>query len=337
MTWKFLPPGSRELHEKNSTLSRVFAQNSLKVDQLRDHRKTETECIDWSSSGEKILVVSRDGTMKLWRSDRLLEERSWAGSWTWAEAHPSDPHLFAAVSWEGKLRVTDIRTPSIAAIEVDLKKSKGIEKLLHVTWRPDGSEVALVTRTDSVHTVDVSGGAITGTAQPGSEVYSVMYDSWNRLWAAVGGTPGKLFVYPDNSFNEPDMLVAHAHSTSCLSRSGDVIVSGGSDGLVAIWDSTKMKCLRTLPDSISPVTTVSCSDSTNSLVAWGSGGSGVKDGESVLSIGGLQTGQHYVSHNVPAPVSRVKWHPSKLVLAYSLQAAPGVETGVSLMSFPSLD
>jgi hypothetical protein len=70
---------------------------------------------------------------------------------------------------------------------------------------------------------------------------------------------------------------------------------------------------------------------------WGKIHVSYEFGESVLSIGGIGTRQHYVSHNVAAPVSRVKWHPTKLVLAYSLQAAPGVDTGVSLMSFPSLD
>jgi len=337
MTWKFLPPGDRDQHERNLAVSRVFAQNSMKVDQLRDHRKTETECIDWSANGEKIFVLSRDGTMKMWRSDRLLEERSWTGSWTWLESHPTDPHIFAAVSWDGNLRVTDIRNPTVAASEIDLRKSRGFEKFLHATWRPDGQEIAIVARSDAVHTIDVSANSVVGTAQQSSEVYSVVYDSWNRLWVGVGGTPGKILVFPDGSLNDPDVMVAHAHSTTCLTRSGDVIVSAGNDALVAIWDSEKMKCTGTLPDSISPVTTISCSNPSYGLVAWGSGGSGVKDGESVLSIGGINTGQHYASHNVAAPVSRVKWHPTKLILAYSLQAAPGVDTGVSLMSFPSLD
>jgi WD40 repeat protein len=218
-------------------------------------------------------------------------------------------------------------------MDVDLRKTRGdkFDKFLYTTWKPDGREMSIVTRGDFVHAVDIANGGIVGTIQPGNEVYSVIYDNRDRQWVATGGTPGKIQIY-SNSELESEM-VAHAHSTTALGRSGRYIVSGGNDALIAVWDSDNMKCIRTLPESISPVTTLACN---GELVAWGSGGSGSKDGESVLSIGGIHNGYHYVSHSVSAPVSRVRWHPTRMVLAYSTYGASG-DSNVSIMSFPSLD
>ena len=299
----------------------------VKAGQVTDAgRRSEVECIDWSCDGEKLFVLTRDGTVKMYRG--LVEERSWTGSAiTWLEPHPSHPNVFATVSWDGKLRITDLRGGA-SPQEFDLKQARGWDKFLLVTWSPDGTQLAILTRADAVHVlqVDTLGGDDFVSHQPGSEVYSVLFDRQSRLWVALGGTPGKIQILTPNGMTE---MVAHAHMTTTLARaaSPNLIVSGGNDALVALWDTNTLCCIRTFPESLSPVTTLACGGS-GGLVAWGSGGS--KDGESVLSIAVVETGVHALSHPLPAPVVRVKWHPSKRLLAYSLQ---GPESTVHLLSF----
>ena len=333
----FAVPGRLQVqHELGLAVAKALQENKVKVDALRDPKKSDTESLDWTCSGEKLLVCSRDGILKMWRSDRLMEERAWiGGSWTCVEAHPTDPFIFSAVSWDGKLKIIDTRSPA-AAVEADLKKSHGdkFDKLIHVTWNLDGKSLAIISRSDVVHTYNTTGSNCS-SIQPGCEVYGALFDSKNRLWVATGGSPGKILIYPTIG-ESPIELVAHSYITACMSRSRDnrFITTGGSDALVALWDAQTFSCLKTFPDSLSPVTCVS-SNFDNSLISWGSGGIGNRDGEPVLSTAGLETGVHYSSYQVSAPVSRVKWHPTSNSLAFSMQSGPSVDSTVNILSFPT--
>lgn len=339
-----IPSRLEAQYTTNVAVGKAFQDNKVKVDLLRDPKKSDVESLDWTCNGEKILVCSRDGFLKMWRSDRLMEERVWAGAWTSVEAHASDSNLFAAVSWDGKLKIVDIRSPQgVSGPDIDLKKSQSngdkCDKLLNVTWRLDGKSLAIISRSDFIHSYNITDGSIE-SLQPGCEVYGAVFDSNNRLWVAAGGTPGKIQVYPHiDSETAPVMdLVAHSHVTACITRSRDhkYIVSGGSDALVALWDSQSAACLRTFPSSLAPVTCVS-TNFDNTLIAWGSGAIGNRDGESVLSLAGLETGIHCYSYQVGAPVSRVKWHPTANILAFSMQQSPSADSNVNILSFPSSD
>lgn len=325
-------PIPTQLGNQHVSLTKQFTEKP-KTDVLRDPKKSEVESMDWNASGEKLILCSRDGNLKLWRADRLMEERVWPGSWTWTECHPTDPNILSAVSWDGKVKLVDLRA---AHTDIDLKKTRNLEKFLSCSYSIDGNWLAIVTRTDLIHVLDLStGGAEVSTIQPGCEVYSVCFDSMGRLWVATGGTPGRILIYSRDGSLVSEFF-AHAHVVSCLARSRDpnLIVSGGSDALVSLWDVGKLGCVRTFPNSVSPVTSVSVNQD-NSLVAWGSGAIGAKDGEAVISIAGLETGYHYASIPVAAPASRIKWHPTKQVMAYSMQQAPGADTNIHIMTFPS--
>jgi THO complex subunit 3 len=332
MTYYPVPSALREQH---TSLSKQLAdQRMAKLDSLKETKKSEIEAMDWSCNGERLLVCSRDGTLKLWKAEKLSEERTWAGSWTWTEAHPTDPNLFSCVSWDGKVKIIDVRNPTSTSSDVDLKKSKGLEKFLFSTFSLDGSKLAILTRADQIHVLDIASGEL-NTIQAGCEVYSLIFDPENRLWLATGGTPGKIQIYDVSSCHLVSEFVAHSHAVTCFARTRNNarFVSGGSDALVALWNSQTIACIRTFPNSLSPVTSVSVNFD-DSLVAWGSGAIGARDAEPIVSVAGLETGAHYASFTTPAPVSRVKWHPTKAVLAYTMQQGTGADTSVQIMSWP---
>lgn len=312
-------------HAWNLRLPKYFS----KVDTLRDARKSEIECIEWTRDGCRIIVVHRNGVLKIWRADRMIEEYAFNGSWTWADACPSNSSVFAAVSWDGKLKIVDVNSPA-SATEYDLKRMHGekFDKLLYVTWNSK-NHVAIMTRGDLVHVVDAGTAEVVAFIQPGVDIYNVIFDSNDRLWLACGGTPGKVLIYEGGQMVRD--LVAHSHSVMSLAKvhGTTLVLSGGADALVCLWDSITATCIRTFPESISPVTTVACGAG-GTLVAWGSGGS--KDGEAVLSIAGIQTGYHYATIPVSSAVTRIKWHPSEMVLAYSMQDA-----NVQIVTFPKKD
>jgi WD40 repeat protein len=329
MTIKFFPVNSQLSGQHTVSTKLVQRIATSKPEHVPEVKKSETECLEWIPEENRLIVVSRNGTVRLWRTDRMIEEHSFTGSWIWAEVCPDAQHLFAAVSWDGKLKVVDTRALS-TALEHDLKKIHGdkFDKLLYCTWNRNG-KLAIITRGDLIHIIDPTTGEVDRTIQPGMDIYSAVFDAQNRLWVAAGGTPGKLLVYDES--DTPRELVAHAHSVMSISKchadGKEMIVSGGADALVCLWDPVELACIRTFAESISPVTTLACS-SDGALVAWGSGGS--KDGECVLSIAGVQTGHHYSSIQVPSPVTRVKWNSAGNAIAYSM-----LDGGVKVISFPA--
>merc|ERR1712066_542218 len=117
-------------------------------------------------------------------------------------------------------------------------------------------------------------------------------------------------------------ITAHQHSTICLAadRAGNHVASGGGDCLVALWDPRHLICTRTFGFATQPATTVDFNH-TGSLLAWGTGGNGSSGGERNLTIVGANTGLLYWQDSTSAPVQQVRWHPSRNLLAYSLNAS----------------
>ena len=298
----------------------VFPSSVVRIDL---NKKSEVECLAWS--GDVLLILTRDGVIKSW--NKTMGEERTGTPWTWIESNPIDSNLIAAVSWDGQLKMFG---SDFVRETNSLKK----EKLLYCAWRMDGQELAVLTRSDMVGIVDCND-TVVQTIVPGVDVYAVVYDCLGQLWVALGGTPGKVQVYAQSEgvYSELKSLTSHAHMTTCLDRTSDgkFVISGGSDALVCLWDTASFVCVKTFAESLSPITTLSV-DWANQFVAWGSGGS--KDGESVLSVASLVAGAHVLSHITSGPVTRVRWHPTKPVLAFSTVTESGSNTVVSVVSFP---
>jgi len=318
-----------EARAEHAALGERLVADKLRPESVKTS-KSEIESLCWSASGDRFFTSSREGVVRGFRADRLSEDRVIVGTWSCADAHPTDTNLLALISWEGVLRLVDLRSGS-AAVEEDLKKlNPQIDHLLGVTWNVEGTALALHTREDYLQAVNYSAGDLTLAGEgliTTSDIYATCWDSSGCVWTALGGTPGKILVNGPRTAE----LVAHQYATAaiCRNRDGSIIVSGGQDSLAVIWDARELAAVRSFPGATAPVSCVGMS-SDSSVLAWGCGGLG-KDVDSILYLGGVRTGAQYTALPTPAPVNRVSWHPSRPVVAFSLAGDAGTVQVLSLI------
>lgn len=296
---------------------------------FRGFRRVCTEMIDWA--GDKLLVAGKDNMMRLFDPERNDEERSWPGEWMTAQSDPNQPHVAAAVSWNGKFKVFDTRTSANPLFDVDLKKSaQHMKEFLCLCWSPDSAHIALSNRQDKLYLLDMrAGGSLRLGASKALNVelnQMVWSPHGDSLWLATGSsTTGRVQIYPAPSLQEEGAASLVAHQTATVSIAADPtgrhMASGGADCLVSLWDPQHLVCTRALPYATQTVTTLGFNH-TGALLAWGTGnpGSG-STGEKNLTIVNAHTGSLHWQDSTPAPVLQVRWHPKRNVLAYTLNAS----------------
>ncbi|KAF4666392.1 THO complex subunit 3 [Perkinsus olseni] len=303
----------------------------------------DVDCLDWTCDGDRLVVAHRNCNMALWNVNRCMQERQWTGdTWTWADPHPIDSHVIAAVTFNGLVKVLDTRAPTGRdglLFSAEFSKNpgptepKGLEKLLNVTWHPDGRFLAVYGRAGTIQILDprmVVSSSASGreghqpvgsfafsqqiNAAANTEVYSILWDNYSEggphsLWAATTGAPSKILLYdddlllkgsqcPPDAVKPSEVLIGHQSTTFTLSRSGDgrFMASGGGDSLVDIWSVADLTCIRTFASSTHvPIQSVSLSHD-GSLVAYTSLPS--TGGNDVIDrnlvIAGTMTGVEYV-------------------------------------------
>jgi len=300
-------------------------------DYLRGFKRCSTYAIDWA--GDHLLISTKDNYLRLYDPQSGHEVRSWQGECMSMQCDPQTPHIAAAVSWNGKLRVFDTRVSQSYVHDVDLKKSNpNFKEFLCMCWSPDSRYIAVNNRADQIYLLDLKGGISSDNAirlgpsisMPQEVNQMVWGPGGETLWIATGGTPGKIYVYPAPSLAKETATSVAAHQYTTISLAADpgnnVIASGGGDCLVTLWDPRHLVCTRTFGYATQAVTTLGLNHD-GSLLAWGTGVSGNTGGEKNLTIVGTDTGSLYWQDSTASPVTQVRWHPKRNVLAYTLNVA----------------
>jgi len=106
----------------------------------------------------------------------------------------------------------------------------------------------------------------------------------------------------------------NGHTSSCYSvemqPTARFLATGGSDSIIALWDTTDWHCQRTLIDMVGPVRSISFSFDGSYIVGGSDEGPG-------LEIAHTETGEYVHSIKTAGPSPMVAWHPSRYCLAYA--------------------
>jgi THO complex subunit 3 len=145
-------------------------------------------------------------------------------------------------------------------------------------------------------------------------------NSGKKIFLTTGEGRVKIFSYPDfeplfKSNYEPNtQFTLNGHTSSCLSvemqPTARFLATGGSDSIIALWDTTDWMCQRTLIDMTGPVRSISFSCDGSFIVGGSDEGSG-------LEIAHAETGEYVYSLKTAGPCPIVAWHPNRYYLAYS--------------------
>lgn len=304
---------------------REEVKNEVKKDYVAGFKRSSLYAMDWA--GDKLLVAAKDGPgIRLQDVERGEEERSWPGEWMSIRTDPNDPRIAAAVAWNGKFKIFDTRSSSSSVFDVDLKKTApNMRDFLHLCWSPDSKNIALSNRNDQIYLLNLKTPKGDNCLKLGSskslnvEVNQMAYTpSGESLWVAAGGTPGKIHIFPSHTLQScEDQVIAHnwtAISMAC-DPTGHYMCTGGADGLICVWEHRQPLCLRCFLHPGQVITNVDFNYN-GSLIAWGTGA-----GERSLTLMGSNTAIPYYQDLTPATVTFLRWHSSKNVLAYSLNAS----------------
>jgi THO complex subunit 3 len=326
-----------EFAEQDAQFEKVFGTGStygdkVEKDCLQGYKRWSTYSIDWAD--DKLIIATKDSMMRLFDVERGDEISRWDGEWMSVASDPTNPHICAAVSWNGRFRVLDTRQRSdrneTFQFDVDLKKThQSMKEFLFLCWAPDAKHIAVNNRLDQVYLLDLRQRS-SNTLRVGQsmtmqhEVNQMVFASdSSSLWIGTGSSPGRIHAYPSPSLQRElgHSVVGHQYSTISMAAdpSGRHIASGGADCLVCLWDPRHLVCTRTFGFATQAVTTLGFNPS-GELLAWGTGGSSSSGGEKNLTIVAANTGFHYQSAT-PAPVQQLRWHSKRNVLAYTLNVS----------------
>ena len=116
---------------------------------------------------------------------------------------------------------------------------------------------------------------------------------------------------PGASSNE---FLLEGHTSSCLSVElspvARYLATGGSDSIIALWDTTDWLCQRTLTDMSGPVRSLSFTWDGMYLVGGSDEGTGVE-------VYYVETGERVHTFKTASPCPVVAWHPTRYFLAFA--------------------
>jgi THO complex subunit 3 len=144
--------------------------------------------------------------------------------------------------------------------------------------------------------------------------------SGKTIFLTTGEGKTKILSYPDfkpafQTNHDPVIpFTLSGHTSSCLSiemqPTARFLATGGSDSIIALWDTSDWICQRTVIDMTGPVRSISFSFDGSYIVGGSDEGNG-------LEIAHTETGEHVHTVKTTGPCPVVAWHPSRYVLAYT--------------------
>lgn len=222
-----------------------FANHEVR--ELTGH-KHKVLTLGWNCNGKRLASGAADGSIKIWRIDPKhgRPERSEAdlvghtAAVTYIRWDPLNIERLATMSNDKTLRLWDARSSKC------LGSVTSNNQLLSMTWRPDGSVIMVVDKSDSVLAVDTRTVKVTRTVRYHVEINELLWmKDGKHVFIAMGDGSVQVTTYPGfealRSFSGHSTSVYHL----CLDPIGRYLATGATDACIALWDLTDLVCVRT--------------------------------------------------------------------------------------------
>jgi THO complex subunit 3 len=220
-----------------------------------------------------------------------------------------------SVSSDGVVKFWDVRTKAV------INEIRGLGDAFTLAWTPDGESLVVGNKADNLFVLSPTQSTPISSQQQSVQTNQVAFCwSGKKIFLTTGEGRIKILNYPEFtpmfrlSYEPTTPYTLNGHTSSCLSvelqPTARFLATGGSDSIIALWDTTDWICQRTLIDMVGPVRSISFSFDGSFIV----GGSDEGPGLEVLHS---ETGDNVHSVKTAGPCPVVAWHPSRYWLAYT--------------------
>lgn len=171
-----------------------------------------------------------------------------------------------SVSSDGVAKFWDVRTKAC------FNEVKGIGEAVSLAWAPDG-QTLLVGNRDSRVSILAPGQSTALASRPQPMPTQQLSFCWGgqKIFAAVSEGRARILTYPDwepvlrlpagGPGTEASEFMLRGHTSSCLTvelqPTARYLATGGSDSIIALWDTTDWICQRTISGLAGPVRSLS--------------------------------------------------------------------------------
>ncbi|KEY67491.1 hypothetical protein S7711_02411 [Stachybotrys chartarum IBT 7711] len=321
--------------------------------------------IAWNPLGTLIATGSADKTLRVWNPEKphvkfSTELKGHAASVEKVAFNPTKDAELCSVSSDGVVKFWDVRTKAC------FNEVKGLGDAFTLAWAPDGQTLLVGNKVRKTHTTCSLAAQVPPTDEQliqsdnifvlspsqstplASHQQSVQTNQISFCWSGekifVTTAEGRIRIlsYPDfepllhlSYGDEPQEFTLNSHTSSCLTAelqpTGRFLATGGSDSIIALWDTTDWIGQRTISRMVGPVRSISftfdgsyivggsdegkcseapqqlkCSHVANERLGTGNG----------LEVSHVETGEHVHTFKTAGSCPVVAWAPTRYCLAY---------------------
>ncbi|RKF76027.1 THO complex subunit 3 [Golovinomyces cichoracearum] len=291
-------------------------------------RSGSIRSIAWNPLGTLIATGASDGTVRVWNPEKPKSIYSTELNISSSKGHhragiekvgfnPVKDAELCSVSNDGVVRFWDVRTKAI------INEVKGLGEAFTLAWAPDGERLIVGNKADNLYVLSPTQPNPISSQQQNVQTNQISFCyGGEKIFVTTGEGRVKILSFPEfepvyyMSYDPTTPFTLNGHTSSCitvdLQPSVRFLATGGSDSIIALWDTTDWICQRTLADMTGPVRSISFSFDGSYIVGGSDEGAG-------LEIIHTETGEHVHSIKTPGghPCTIVSWHPSKYWLAYT--------------------
>ncbi|EFX03960.1 WD repeat-containing protein [Grosmannia clavigera kw1407] len=289
--------------------------------------------ISWNPLSTLVATGSSDKSIRVWNPEKPNVQHS-----TQLKGHTAPVEKVAfnpvrdaelcSVSADGVVKFWDVRTKAC------VNEVRNLGDTFTLAWAPDGDSLVVGNRENDLHVLSPTQPTPLITKRQPARTNDLAF-CWGgkKLFAASSDGRTRILSFPDlepcfrgnftaaTSATDDDdddtsavEFALRGHTAECLtvamSPTGRHLATGGSDAIIALWDTAKWTCQRTITKMLGPVCSLSFSWDGNYVVGGSSEGTG-------LEVTRPESGDHIYTFKTAQPVPVVSWAPTRYFLAYS--------------------
>ncbi|GHO47385.1 NB-ARC domain-containing protein [Ktedonospora formicarum] len=245
------PDGTKIASAGTDTLVAIWEVESVMSPSILRGHSWVVRGVTWSPDGQMLASSSWDGTIRIWDATtgvviQTIQNPDHAGTLIFGVAWSPDGKWLAGAS--------TIRGVQVWEVNTGVRKWVGLThaSATQVAWSPDGTRLASGSDDGCVCLWDIVSGRLLRRL-PGhyGMTKSLAWSPDGRQLAWGSGSQrqdgsGEIFVWDVHSGQHIQAFGERMEEVSALTwaTSGEMLISGGSDGMVRWWDVQSKECVR---------------------------------------------------------------------------------------------